>query len=414
MRRIVLASVLLLPMAVSPGEVSFREPKEMVMRAEALLLVGAIAIFAVLGRPWRLPIHAHHRWLALTAAIVIWTAITALFAANHIVAFESFVWVVTLAIIFCVTVVVARDAPLWFAALPLIPMALNVAAVFVQERGIWSIFRIASHDRTLLRTAFVGNPNDLGSYLLLGVLSAAALAIVHRRGRLLFALATIVGVIGIMLAQTLTAMIALVTAVVAFGIVRSLRTAILTVVLLAAGIAAASYVAPQIGYRYARLRDAVMNRSFDEIVSYRTTANVAAAMMFADNPVLGVGPGGFKYSYFDYKTRAEDEFPSLRKSEARRWNFAEVHNDHLQVASQTGIIGYALFLLACLYVAWSSRRASKVSDDVRERYAATLGVPLIAAFFVLALAQFPLELAAVSHTLVFYVATIIAWSGEAS
>ena len=413
LRRIVVAAVIVLPLAVSPGEVSFREPKEMVMRGEALLLAALIAIFAVLGRQWRLPVQLRRRWVQITIAIVGWTAITALFAANRLIAFDSLIWVVTLAFVFCITVVVARDAPLWFVALPLIPMTINVIAVFVQERGISSIFRIASQDRNLLRTAFIGNPNDLGSYLLLGILSAATLAIVHRRKRWFFAVLAIVGVIGVMLAQTLTAMIALVVAAVSFGIARSMKTAIFTVILLFVGVIAATYAGPHIGYRYARLIDAVKNRNFDDMVSYRTTANVAAALMFADNPLLGVGPGGFKYSYFDYKTRAEAKFPSLRKSEARRWNFAEVHNDHLQVASQTGIIGYALFLLTGLYLIRTTRRIPRDVDDVRARYAATLGIPLTVAFFVLALAQFPLELASVSHTLAFYFATIIAWSGEA-
>ena len=77
-------------------------------------------------------------------------------------------------------------------------------------------------------------------------------------------------------------------------------------------------------------------------------------------------------------------------------NWGEVHNDHLQVAAETGLPGYALFLLAIGIgsgiVAVDDARGRRVIAEAT--FARAFRWPLATAVFVICLAQFPLELAA--------------------
>ena len=95
-------------------------------------------------------------------------------------------------------------------------------------------------------------------------------------------------------------------------------------------------------------------------------------------------------------------------------NFGEVHNDHLQVASETGLPGYALFLAALVLVAsatWRPRTvpAEKEDDRSRATFVRLLALPLAVSMFILALAQFPLELVAPTHAYLWAAAAIVAW-----
>ncbi|MFL5802110.1 MAG: O-antigen ligase family protein [Roseiflexaceae bacterium] len=73
----------------------------------------------------------------------------------------------------------------------------------------------------------------------------------------------------------------------------------------------------------------------------RATEGLAALLVFIDHPVVGVGPGMFRYYYQDYA-----EYVGLRVLAADR----QAHNLYLGLAAETGALGLLCFFLI-LYVA---------------------------------------------------------------
>src|SRR5262249_37710262 len=105
----------------------------------------------------------------------------------------------------------------------------------------------------------------------------------------------------------------------------------------------------------------------------------------------GVGPGCYRYEFYDYKIRVEDKHRSLTLASTRAGQFGEAHNDHLQTMAQTGLPGYLLLLAAGGLAARSS--FSRRRPSIEGRFARLAALPLVVGFMVNAMPQFPLELA---------------------
>jgi O-antigen ligase len=122
---------------------------------------------------------------------------------------------------------------------------------------------------------------------------------------------------------------------------------------------------------------------------------LCAIEMIRARPLMGMGPGCFKYHFMLTRLTLEKRYPPAW---TRGWpmNFGETHNDHLQVAAETGLPGYALLLAAVLLLAIPARRRDGAEAYRAERtiVGRAIRAPLAATFFVLALAQFPLQVAA--------------------
>lgn len=101
--------------------------------------------------------------------------------------------------------------------------------------------------------------------------------------------------------------------------------------------------------------------SLDSSSLSRITTNLAALDMFADHPVLGVGPDGFPRFYEAYAERVGINV----KDEAR-----QPHNLYLGVASQTGIVGLAAFLAAPGLLLARLGRGWRAAGPARPRTAA--------------------------------------------
>ena len=97
-------------------------------------------------------------------------------------------------------------------------------------------------------------------------------------------------------------------------------------------------------------------------------------------------------------------------------NFAETHNDHLQVLAETGLPGYALLLAGVLLLAFPGsrrhKRNAKGGTRVEQTLARNLRLPLATAFVVLALGQFPLQLAAPRFEFLMLAGLCIAWDKD--
>ena len=82
----------------------------------------------------------------------------------------------------------------------------------------------------------------------------------------------------------------------------------------------------------------------------RATENLAAALVFADHPLLGVGPGQFPRYYRDYA-----ELVGIRVLATDR----QAHDLYLDIAAETGILGLGAFLAVVLVTLRDLARARR-------------------------------------------------------
>ena len=117
-----------------------------------------------------------------------------------------------------------------------------------------------------------------------------------------------------------------------------------------------------------------------ESVTHRTELQEAAFNFMVENPVYGVGIGGFGFHLLDADYTVSDILYWLVKESD--WNplFYGTHNMYLQIGSETGIVGLALFLVFAFillrHLRQSELMARRLGDKRLERLAATLEVSL--------------------------------------
>jgi O-antigen ligase len=367
----------------------FRMPKALLLRAEAILLAATTIAAWILGAPLPRPRRPWLWWMSIFAMAGL--AVLTLVATNRLLSLEALGTIAATTIVFFATWSVANKyAPVLLAAI-LGAAVFNAALVIVEEAGLWMPFGGQSGiPHHLQCTALVGNPNEIGGYLGAATLACLALVASRRTAWMLPCAAILAG--GLIAAQTLTAYIAFAAAALTMLAAMSWRRAIRIVpIAIAIAIVALLAIAP-LRARGARLVDAARAGDYNALLTDRVTPFVAAWMMFTDHPVTGVGPGAFAWQFYDYKLRAEQRFPSLRRAYNRGLNFGEVHNDHLQVLAETGALGYAGFLALFAMLAAISFRSNGL--------ARRLALPLAVFWFVLSIAQFPLETTVVRTILI--------------
>jgi putative inorganic carbon (hco3(-)) transporter len=230
-----------------------------------------------------------------------------------------------------------------------------------------------------MRSAGPLNPNPFGQVLV----TAGVLAFYLGRGTsrssaraLAWAIAGAC-VVGVLYTQSRAALIALVIIAVAIGLLQGVRLRVLAVAVCAA-IALGSVVAPSsLTQRVNALADGTSaTSSFRDNNSLRgrTSENLAALHMWADHPLLGVGPDNFEVHYEAYSTAIGID----QRAEAR-----SAHNLYLEAFAELGLLGGAAFLtMIWLSVsgAWRLRARLPGTDALLgEGIAVALGAFLICA-----------------------------------
>jgi O-antigen ligase len=267
---------------------------------------------------------------------------------------------------------------------------------------------VAGHAQSV---GLLGNPNDVGTFLA-GPAVVALIAAVAVRGwqRVLYGTAAAVLFAGMAMSQTRTAMIAFVAGTIVAMLLRPWRQATAVAVLLAIFVAVAMRPAFGIREHFTRLATAARQRDYPVLFSERVVPFLSAIEMVRANPVTGVGLGCFKYHFMMTRLALEKRYPP---SWTRGWpmNFGETHNDHLQVAAETGLPGYALLAAALAYLAIPARRrrGDATPRTAKQTVGHAIRAPLAATFFVVALAQFPLQLAATRLMFMTLSAIAISW-----
>ena len=383
---VVVIGLVVLPVTVvTSGSDPFRLPKELLFRAEAIVLLALL----ILRMRARIPVARWRPEFIVAAAIVVWTIVVTATSTNRALSIDSLITVVAAAVIFVATCIALESRSLEVVDLLMIGCCVNAAITVVQELGIWN--PVPATEGHYGSVGLMGNANDVGTFLVVPAVAAVVMAVtsIGKRRWIYLGVAVLLAS-GLIASATRTALIAYVASLLVLAILQTRRAAIVIgVVLLVVGLAVSS-PATTIGRGVRELSDAAMQRDYQRLFSERLLPFLAAAEMARDHPFVGVGPGCFRYHFMAYRVALATKYPAAW-TRGFPMNWGAVHNDHLQVAAEAGIVGSLLFLVALAVLA---RRAAGGGMTPRAAFARTLRWPLVTAVVLVCFAQFPLELAA--------------------
>lgn len=404
-----------IPLAYSPsGYNPFRLPKELLLRAEAIAILGVFITIVIMRGPRVLmELLPKGHQAAVIAAIVAWSLVSAVMSSNRLLSAAAIAYVIAALIVFLGTFVAARDRNLTpFLLVATLPALANSLLAILQRTSIWTPVRLDMNYSAHLRTsALLGNPNDLGSYLMPIALMTIVAALVTRRRW--WGASAAVSFAGLVASEALTALVALAAGCIALALLLPQRRTIIRFGGTIAGIVMLVFVITPYRHRLDTVSEAWRRRDYPILTSFRMFPIAAAWEMFRDHPIMGIGPGTFKFHYFDYRRAFNERHPRWLFSSLE--NYGEAHCDHVQVLAEEGIPGYVLFVAALTLVGAQTFRLRETApeyQDTRRSFASLAAFPLAVGFGVLALAAFPLELAAPTQVILHFVASILAWSRQ--
>lgn len=413
---LVVAATLLVPIVMSlRGQDPFRLPKDLLFLAFAIAIAAA-AIVVWLRRTGDQRSGAVRTVPLIAAGSLCWTALASIFSSNHALSYRAILWVGAVAVFACAVDLGGRTRGKLAIAWPLIPAAINAVIFLLQRFHVWNPMTFPQDLPDHMRfTALLGNPDDVGGLLVAPALAAVALVLCDRRRRALW-IPTATLLLAAVATGRLTSLLACGVGLLVMGFLRSRKVGAIATALLVLGGIALVVGDPPTRTRATNIANALRAHDYADATSGRVTAFLAASMMAMDHPLFGVGPGCFRWAYFEYKIAAERAHPSLAKAWSADYNFGEAHNDHLQTLAESGVPGYALFVAALVILAASSRRkTTSENDDYGERdtLVRTLALPTSASVVILCLAHFPLHLAASTVTIVYIATLCVAWGVHA-
>lgn len=408
------AGLLVVPVILGSGLDTFRLPKELIFRAEAIVLV-MLAVFWLTSRRRTWTVRRRPEFL-MTAVVIGWCLITTAISTNRPLSVDSLITILAAAVIFIATCMAAQTVTVIAIDVLMIASCANAVLVILQELKIWTPFPASPETATHYGSvALLGNANDVGAYLVVPAVAAIVLAVTASGlRRWIYAGVGIVLVAGIAASGTRTALGALLAALIVFALSHSRRAALAVgsvIILLALVILSPS---TSMGRGVRELAEAVKHRDYQNLFSERLPPFLSALDMARDHPLVGVGPGNFKYHYMAYRVGLRGRYPAPWLH-GFAMNWGEVHNDHLQVASETGLPGYALFLLAIGIgggIVGRRRRKPAGASSPEGTFARAFRWPLATAVFVVCLAQFPLEIAAPRLMILTLAALCVTWNND--
>ena len=187
----------------------------------------------------------------------------------------------------------------------------------------------------------LGNPADVATFLALPALLAAERALAARRRRLLWAGAAIL-LAGVLLGtRTITAALALAAG--GFGLAWRAAIPALAGFPLVAGVAFAAVLLFVVTPLAGRIRTAFAEAKHGGVVwlgSARGAAFLAAGSMIEARPLTGVGFGLFEADSFRFQS--PETLADRGRVLGLVTGFGEAHNEVLQHAAETGLLGIAL------------------------------------------------------------------------
>lgn len=408
---LVTAAMLIVPLAAAPDLLDrFRAIKETILRGEGILGLFLVVAAVAMGGTARLREMLQERAVvAITFAGLLWAGITTLTSVHRPWSGESLISVVTSLLVFVAAWYAAPRISLAILDVLVPAVLINTLLAAAQEHGLYQPFAVDPNTyRHLTATALLGNPNIVGSYMVLVAVTLAAAAVrIPGWRRWLYSFGTICAVSGVFVSRTRTAMIALLVGLAVLALTLSAKRALALGGVLTILFGAGYFLGVRAIRRVVAIPANVAKVGWEVASSGRVTPALVAIEMFRDHPWTGVGLGAFKFEYMPYQIVVRQRYGSGLRGVGMT-SFGETHNDHLQLLAETGAPGYLLFLGAMVILIRSVRR-SPPGDGARE-VARTVVVPLAATFLVLCLAQFPLHVAITRHFLMTVAGILVGWS----
>lgn len=226
-------------------------------------------------------------------------------------------------------------------------------------------------------TSTVGDPNELAAAMLAGVALAVGVALGARRAtglRLIAGMAAAAMLVAFLLTGSRGGLVGLGVALAATAIIagrwRPQAIAVVALVAMVAGVFFAFYAPDDI-------RDRVIAATNGESRSRegRDTIWVVALRMAVDRPVTGVGLASFDDDAVSY---AVEPGRTFRTDEVID-NVSVAHNTYLQIWSELGLVGLALFLSLVGFAMWAAYQAVRVFERLADLPMEVLSRSLIVA-----------------------------------
>ena len=375
-----------------------------------MLLAAATVAFVLIrnespaARPWP------RFLLLLLLATVVWSSVMTIASVNAEISLLSLMTVLAAAMLFAATYNGAQRTSWWLLLVAFAPAVVNGVFLILQRLAIFSPFdytNLGAHRMAAI--GFLGNANDAATYLVYPCLAAAALAIASPKHRWLAAAVALITAAGITATETIGSLASLAAGFAALVWLVSRKAFVILAIAGVIGGAALFAVAPG---RVAELREDLVTArtgNFDPLLSARVPGLLAAWHLFVKKPLAGHGLGSFPAQYFTAKLELDEKHPQLMGLHGV--NYAEAHNEYLQLLAEGGVPALAIFL-AALWLLATRSRGVKSAVDVRQRFAKLYAFPLATGIAFTSMAQFPMRLAAPLATALYLAAIAFAWSEE--
>lgn len=417
---IIVGGVMVTPLVVDLRSVDpFRVPQEAAFTATAILSAAALLIAWLRGANDRAPLAQSAAVFRCLLVIAGWTLVSTTLSVNPLVSWPAFGVILGAAAIFLVILATGAHLPLAAAAAVLVPAVVNATVLILQISRVWNFYDptgaiAATGGARATWTTLLGNVDVFGMQMVCSVIVAAGLAIATK-GWTRWTAASVAAylMVATLLSQTLSSVAAIAVAVIVMFIAawptlgrRERIAVVLGLLFMLGSLGIAGGIYPPFRTRVRERLALFTAGDVDVASSGRLTPARAAWRLFLRHPLFGVGPGGFKFLYFDVKKELAREYESAGWQQGS--NFGQVHNDHLQTLAETGAPGYLIFLAANALVISAAVPAR--SADARARFVRVLAPGIVAAFLVSALAQFPMEIGATRISYLFLYGLCCAWS----
>lgn len=294
-----------------------------------------------------------------------------------------------------------------------LPATLLAAVAVLQFHGLWKplLFVGGEETRRMGITSLAGNPGDLGAYLVLPCLLAQAALWERRRRAWLWGAALALDLYALVLCQSLTALAGLLAgSLVLWWKLLPRRRFVVVVVVAAAGLAVATAGVPPLRQRVAAKARSLEQGHVNLFLTGRLDGWRAAAWMFRQHPLVGVGHGAYQAVFTEAKLTLLDEGVRFLAAQQNP-TFANAHNEYLEVAADCGVVGLAALVWGLVVLVRRLRRIDgRRGPPGGERGGADAALAWagVVAAAVLALTFFPLRTAVVAYPLLLMLAWVFA------
>jgi hypothetical protein len=337
-----------------------------------------LAVIAIVIGMGRGTVRPRWSWVFGAAAAFVWArALSAVFAVDPSVSTEPMAQLFkdALTVVIVVTLASSCGTRLWRVAVPIVAALAALASLAVLQQWVIGTGNDLFGFSTLKDYVDIGSvtkrfqgplddPNFWGRVLVSAVPFACALVLAARgRWKAMAGGAALLVLLGIFLTQSRGAFLAAGAAVVGFAILAGPK--VRRYLLLMPVVGVLLLVNPATGPRLATLLD--VNKSTEDVVDlsivYREAAQHAGLAMFADHPLIGVGPGNFNALVPEYVREGVASLPP-----GAQLGEIAPHNTYLEMSAESGIVGLAAYLFlvgsGMTMAALALRRANRAPDDV--------------------------------------------------